>query len=109
VLDAVAAKVAPDGEHFYVFGEPERLARPIIFLALRDIFDEPAWNEWFERISSPKPFNGWNEMFASRSGLAKRHNTKAFLLALYLAAQETEKPGLRRLLAPLRQALQRVD
>jgi hypothetical protein len=109
MLDAVAAKIAPAGEHSYVFGEPERLARPIIFLALRDIFDEPVWHQWFERISSPKPFAGWNEVFATQSGLAKRHNTKGFLLGLYVAAQEADKPGLRRLLTPLRQALQRVD
>ena len=109
ILDAVAARIAPDGEHFYVFGEPERLARPIIFLAMRDVFDGPTWQQWLERISSPKPFTGWNETFSSRSGLAKRHNTKAFLLALYVVAQETENPALRRLLTPLRQALQSMD
>lgn len=87
LLDGVAAKIAPDAEHFYVFGEPERLTRPIMFLALRDIFDEPTWHEWFERISSPKPFASWAEMFASPSGLAKRNNTKAFLLALYATVQ----------------------
>src|SRR5258705_220852 len=35
IVQAIASQVAPAGEHFYVYGEPERLARPIAYIAKR--------------------------------------------------------------------------
>jgi hypothetical protein len=86
VREAVAAQVAPDG-HFYIYGEPERLMRPILFLARRQAFSEADWNEWFARVAGPAPLAAWDEAFASQAGLAKRHNTMAFLQSVWINAR----------------------
>lgn len=83
IRDAIATQVAPAG-HFYNYGEPQRLGRVILLMARRGDFTEDQWDEWFARVASPAPFESWNDVFASQEGLAKRHNTMAFLS--YLAA-----------------------
>lgn len=84
--EAVAAQAAPQG-HFYIYGEPERLAQPILALAQRKTFDEAAWAAWFAALASPAPLQSWSEAFSSQAGLAKRHNTQAFLSAVWLNAR----------------------
>jgi hypothetical protein len=44
------------------------------------------WEEWFLRISSAAPLDSWADAFSSQTGLAKRHNTLGFLMAMYLNA-----------------------
>src|SRR5690606_22331598 len=39
ILAAVARQVAPAG-HFYIYGEPERLARPVVFALQRGLHDD---------------------------------------------------------------------
>jgi hypothetical protein len=87
--DAVAAQVAPAG-HFYIYGEPERLMYPIIFLAQRKVFAGAEWGAWFERVVAAAPLASWDAAFASQMGLAKRHNTRAFLYAVWLNAKVSE-------------------
>lgn len=89
VREAVAAQLAPDG-HFYIYGEPERLMRPILFLARRQAFSEADWNEWFARVAAPAPLAAWDEAFASQAGLANRHNTMAFLQSVWINARLSE-------------------
>lgn len=86
IRSAVAAQIAPPGEHFYIYGEPGRLARPVLFLAQRGAFTEAEWSGWFEALASPAPLESWGDAFASQEGLAKLHNTKAFALAIYTDA-----------------------
>ncbi len=81
IRDAIAGQVAPD-EHFYIYGESERLARPIIFMAQRGLITEEEWTRWFARF----PTAGEN-MFASQAGLARRHNVNAFLQNIWLNAR----------------------
>ena len=61
LLKAVAAQVAPPGEHAYIFGEPERLARPVLYTALRGLHTEADWQAWFATLASPAPFATWQE------------------------------------------------
>lgn len=56
-------------------------------------------------ILSPEPFDSWNAAFASEAGLAKRHNTRAFLLSVYAGASTSENAGVRQLLGPVRDGL----
>lgn len=42
IRDAVAAQVMPAG-HAYVFGEGERMAAPIVYIARRGVFTEAEW------------------------------------------------------------------
>ncbi len=84
IMTAIASQVAPDG-HFYIYGEPERLARPIIFMAQRGLITEEEWTRWFAQF----PTAGEN-MFASQTGLARRHNVNAFLYSVWLNAKLSE-------------------
>ena len=86
IRDAVATQVAPPG-HFYVYGESERLAAPIILVARRGVFSVDDWSAWFAQFAEPRQ---WENTYASQAGLAKRHDTMAFLSALYLNARLSE-------------------
>lgn len=86
LLAAVATQISPDGETFYVYGEPGRLARVVFYAHQRTIVEPEFWAEWFESIAKASPLNDWSQAFSSQQGLAKRHNTLAFLLAMHLNA-----------------------
>ena len=45
--DAIATQAVPASGHAYVFGEPERPARPLLAIAQRDVFDAASWTVWF--------------------------------------------------------------
>jgi hypothetical protein len=96
ILGAVESQVAPDG-HFYIYGEPGRLAAPVIAVARRGVLTSDEWAVWFARISGPAPLARWGDAFGSQRGLAKRHNTLAFLSFLYANA----RIGGAEALAPL--------
>ncbi len=86
LLEAVAGQVAPPGAVFYTYGEPERLARPVFHAWRRGLLGEAFWQQWFTRLVGPGPLASWAEAWASNTGLARRHNTRAFLLAMYVNA-----------------------
>jgi hypothetical protein len=100
IRNAVATQIAPPGTHFYIYGESGRLARPILFIAMRGILTQKEWTDWFGEIASPDPFGAWSEVFTSQAGLAKLHNTRAFLEAIYVNATASDNEAL----APLRSA-----
>lgn len=81
IRDAIATQVAPE-EHFYIYGESERLATPLLYIAQRNVFSEAEWTQYFAQF----PTAGEN-MFASQAGLARRHNVNAFLQLIYLNAR----------------------
>ena len=107
VRDAVARQVVPEG-HFYIYGEPERLMYPVLFLAQRKVFTAAEWSAWFARLAEPAPFGSWNEVFASQKGLAKRHNTQAFLMQVWLNAKFSENADDDALLEGAEAALRKV-
>jgi hypothetical protein len=94
IRDAVASQVAPPGMHFYVYGESGRLGRPVLFIAMREEFTDEEWADWFESIASPEPFAAWGEVFSSQAGLAKLHNTRAFLQVIYVNATASDQEAL---------------
>lgn len=83
VRGAIAAQVAPEG-HSYIYGEPERLARPIIFMAQRGLISEDEWSQWFAAIRV-----GVENPYMSQAGLAAIHNTRAFVNAILVGARLT--------------------
>jgi hypothetical protein len=93
--DAVAAQVAPASGHAYVFGEPERLARPLLFIAKRGLHDEADWIAWFAALSKSldDPSRAWKD----EGWLAKRHDLAAFLRVLYLEVDLSQDPGIATL------------
>jgi hypothetical protein len=93
--DAVAAQVAPASGHAYVFGEPGRLARPLLFIAKRGLHDEAEWIAWFAALSKSldDPSRAWKD----EGWLAKRHDLAAFLRVLYLEVDLSQDPGIATL------------
>jgi hypothetical protein len=98
ILDAVTEQVAPAGAHFYAYGEGERLARPVFFIAQRGTVTASQWRDWMARLATPGPFRDWTAALATQQGLARRHNLGQFLLVLYYdltsASNETGKRDL---------------
>jgi hypothetical protein len=99
IRDSIATQVAPQGDHFYVYGENERLARPILFMASRDAFTEQQWIDWFTNLAVADPYENWSDVFSSQTGLAKLHNTRAFGEAVYVSAVASDQVGLRSVAA----------
>lgn len=108
ILKAVASQVAPGGGHSYVYGEPGRLARPVLFAALRGMHAESDWQAWFAALAGPGPVSTWGEAVRTRAGLARAHNTRAFLLAIYAEIAESQDPKLTAMLPAVKAALAAV-
>jgi hypothetical protein len=84
ILESVRSKVAPTGSTAYAYGEDERLARVVIAVLARGQFSPAEWSAFVQPILAPAPFPSWSEIWFDVAGLAKRHNTKLFLLSLNL-------------------------
>lgn len=95
LLQAVGRQVAP--AHAYRFGEPGRLARPVLFIASRDELEQQDWQAWFAMLADPAPWSDWEATWHDEDGLARRHNLRAFALEVYLNATLSEQPGIRTL------------
>jgi hypothetical protein len=104
LMAAVAVQVAPAGEVFYHYGEPERLARAVFYAWRRGVVENAAWLEWFESLSA----GDWGASFSSQAGLARRHNTLAFLLVMHLNATAAGDAADEALDKIVMQAISRV-
>jgi hypothetical protein len=86
IRDAVATQISPAG-HFYIYGEGQRLANPILYMARRGIFTEAEWTAWFAQVASPAPLASWNDAFSHNADLARVHNVSQFMQVLYVVAR----------------------
>ena len=109
LVSAAQSQVAPASGHFYVYGESERLARPMLMAARRQLIEADWWRNLLDQISAPSPLATWDQAFNSQAGLARLHNTKSFLLVLYANLHESTDESLQsHLLGPVRQALKQL-
>ena len=108
LLSAIAVQVAPKADVAYWAGEPDRLARPVMFIAQRKLLTDQEWKGWFDAIMNPSPMTAWSAAFESELGLKRRHNARAFLLSVYATAVTSEDAGIKQLLGPARDALRLV-
>ena len=106
LLQAVAAQVVPGSAHAYVFGEPGRLARPVLYAAKRGLLDEAAWTRWFDAL--PPRLGDAKQAYADTDWLARRHDLMAFLMSVHLEADQSEDPNIRALKPIVVQALKAV-
>lgn len=84
ILDAVALQAGPTS-HAYVFGESERLAAPVLYLARRDFFSEDDWAAWFSGLwPDDDPLR--ENVYASTAALTRKHNLHAFAQTIYASA-----------------------
>ena len=76
LMEATATQIAPRGTVFYTFGEPERLARAVVFAYRRGVLDGAFWDGWFATVASPKPLSrlGLSVPFSRRARQAAQHH-----------------------------------
>jgi hypothetical protein len=86
IRDAVAVQVAPEG-HSYVYGESDRLAAPILYIARRNDFTPEDWTAWFAELTHPGEPGDWSNALRTQAGLARKHNLSAFVTAVYVTAK----------------------
>ncbi|MEJ0086502.1 MAG: DUF2785 domain-containing protein [Pseudomonadota bacterium] len=105
LLSAVAAQVAPAGDHSYIDGESERLARPVLFIAQRGLFTAAEWEQWLRALAAPPASTSKEDAYRTRAGLARHHNLNAFLYALYVNARESGDANMQALVPGLQAVL----
>jgi hypothetical protein len=105
---AVASQVAPLDNMAYWAGEPDRLARAIVFVAQRKLHSDAEWQAFFSEITNPKPLVSWRVAFSSEAGIKKRHNVRAFLLSVYANASSSDDQAIRQLIPHVTAALKAV-
>ncbi|XLZ68933.1 DUF2785 domain-containing protein [Massilia sp. SR12] len=96
MLAAIASQVAPAGEHFYHYGEGERLMAPVFYLSRAKTMECGDWEAWFAALSA-KPAAGGSRQAA----LARKHNLNGFLQPLYVNISESKDEAQRACLKPL--------
>jgi hypothetical protein len=106
ILAATIAQIVPADAHFYIYGESERLSMVVAAIASREVYSAEEWRAWLERVISPAPFKKWDEAYWSETGLAKRHNTMSFLLALYAQTAVDKRAGVSQLAPMIVKAMQ---
>jgi hypothetical protein len=92
ILAAVAVQVVPDAGPAYVFGEGGRLAKPVMYIAKRALYSEAEWTAWFAKLP-PRigdPALAWNDSH----WLARRHDLMAFLMSLYIEADQSDDANI---------------
>jgi len=89
MLAAIAVQVAPPGEHSYTYGEGNRLAQAVFYIAKRKLHTAAEWRKWFEQVSAPAPLANWGDAWTSQRGISKHHNAMQFLMTLYLYVRES--------------------
>ncbi|MCY7354403.1 MAG: DUF2785 domain-containing protein [Lysobacter sp.] len=94
-LAAVATQVVPEAPHAYVFGEPGRLARPVLYAAKRGLHSEAEWQAWFTALV-PR-LGEASKTYKDPAWLARRHDLMAFLMSVYLEADQSDDAQLKQL------------
>lgn len=93
LLGAIARQVQPHAgaTHFYIYGEPERLARPFVVMAGRDEIPASELADWLGAVAAPGPLGAWGDAFKTQEGLARRHNVGSFLKSVLAALPEAPR------------------
>jgi len=94
MMAAIASQVAPAGEHFYHYGEGERLMAPVFYLSRAKTMECSDWDRWFAHLGTPAPGS-------RQAALARIHNLKSFLHPLYVNIGESKDEAQRNCLKPL--------
>lgn len=106
MLEAVASQAVPGSAHAYVFGEPGRLARPVLYLARHGWLSEAEWIAWFGEL--PARIGDPAKAYADSAWLARRHDLLAFLTAIYLEADQSGDARIKALKGPVAMAMKAV-
>lgn len=105
ILSAVQSQVTAANGHAYIHGEPGRLARPVLFVAMAGDLSADNWTAWLAPLIDPAPLESWGDAFSSEAELARLHNVKAFLQELFINASVSSNENLKLMLDPVTDAL----
>ncbi|KFN44856.1 DUF2785 domain-containing protein [Arenimonas oryziterrae] len=97
LLAAATSQIAANDGHAYVFGESERLLRPVLFIAARGLHTPEEWTAWTQKLVDPAPMKAWSEAYSSQAGLARRHNLVLFLMLLRAESAGNADPTMTAL------------
>lgn len=108
LVSATLTQVAPPGGVAYIHGESTRLARAVFYAHSRGVVDDAQWQQWFDDVMEPAPMEAWGDAFSSEAGLAQRHNTLLFLMALQVYATAAESDAAAALETQVMNALKQI-
>ncbi|HEX7804162.1 MAG TPA: DUF2785 domain-containing protein [Pseudoxanthomonas sp.] len=103
MLAAIASQAVPESAHAYVFGEPGRLARPVLYIAKRGVLADADWSAWF--LGLPARIGEREKAYSDTAWLARRHDLLAFLTSVYLEADQSADTPIKALKGPVVLAL----
>lgn len=106
MLAAIAAQAVPESAHAYVFGEPGRLARPVLYIAKRGVLADADWSAWF--LGLPARIGEREKAYSDTAWLARRHDLLAFLTSVYLEADQSADAPIKALKGPVVLALKTI-
>lgn len=109
MLEVLADKVNPDKEHFYIYGEPQRISMAVVYIFLKNQHTVSEWENWLAKVTNSQPLASWGEAYQSQQGLAKLHNTQSFLRAFYALIKTSKNETLIQMVPALEKALQQVN
>jgi hypothetical protein len=108
MLDALKSQVSPQPLHFYVFGEPKRLAMAFIYIVLRGEHSEKEVVNYLHGVVNPAPFTDWQSVYSDKKGLAKLHNTRGFIYSIFAISAQSENPALKAMQPKLIELIQKL-
>lgn len=95
LLSAIKKQISPQNLHFYLYGEPKRLATAFIYIVLRGEHNERDISSFFDSVINPAPFANWDSVYSSKQGLAKLHNTRSFIYSIFAISGQSKNPKLK--------------
>lgn len=109
ILDALASQVTANQQHSYIHGEPKRIAMAVLYVFLRKEHSNEEWSIWLSKVINSAPFEHWQAVFKSETGLAKLHNTQSFLNTLYAIIKPSKNETLIKMVPALEKAIKEVN
>jgi hypothetical protein len=95
ILAAIAVQAVPEAAPSYVSGEGGRLARPVEYIAQRGLYSDADWMAWFAAL--PPKIGDPAQAYNDSKWLARRHDLMAFLMSLYIEADQSDDKHIREL------------
>lgn len=108
LLAALNAQIGADNKHYYVHGEPKRMAIAVAYNFLTGKHTEAEWTQWLSKVTDPAPLHAWQDSYKSEAGLAKLHNTQSFLNSFYALIKTSKNTTLMMMVPALEKAIQTV-
>jgi len=109
MLDALASQVSANEQHAYIHGEHKRIAMAVLYIFLKQQHSVEDWHKWLSSVTTPSPFNQWQDVYQNEKGLIKLHNTQSFLFSLYATIKASKNETLMQMVPELEIVIKEVN